>query len=801
MQLEGDQLISLTIAGRNNERTQLIFRTTDNSVDAASASVTVINQNAHGPDGGRTDFNLQRPGSKETTQKNISAIFDSILQGRHAEQANNDTAGLHANFPPSSAGLTHNTQHKTDGDLTAPMGGLGSPTGSLPGLNFDTSAFPDLLKNQLGLPPPPPYPGSSALLSNLAKASRAGITSATSPLLVNLLQTDPNLADIANFMNSKMLPPAEMSPQPKKKTRKPRKPKDKNKQTPSSGEGEIPIQSVPNPVHESYPGALPLVTSGSSSNMPSIPMVTQALPASSQPTVTYSSQGKHTSSALSSVVHSEPSRAGVYAYQKLEERTDQRLPDNTAGKIINPYTGLLEPVDSSDSSPSKSDTSIDGLSPHKNMLKRSPPKDKNIHSSAFSSNISLDVKHSSVPSTLSAEKDLLRQLPVSVSSNQYLNSLSSSLRSEHSHLNNIFPGSRCVQSASSKSLERLNVMLKEHTSSVHPETQNVHSTALSTPVHNSKSSYSVDVGFKPQTVLEGSSVPQKTMNPSLALTSSAQIGSVTSVHQQSICHIPSVSSSHSKSVSHVGEIPDHLLNNSDHNPAKTTGSPLVRSPDSENSSQSSLLHDPGMQNDIGAGLPGCTLEAKAYNHDSGVGSSSERSDDTPSEPGDPDFKSGHLEENLRLAENLSKEIIPKLETGTKTMSEIDLINAVHKNGKPTSISANLQSIVSKQNMDVTVGYAISNSIDAKFCDSKSKVDIDLFTGKDKVLSEHPFLNKVGRKGSHQNNTLMHWSSAEKLVASQLEVNRKSKPSADHQSRHPDLSPLSGRNTNSHGKFS
>ena len=102
VQLEGDQLISLTIAGRNNERTQLIFRTTDNSVDAASASVTVINQNARGPDGGRTDFNLQRPGSKETTQKNISAIFDSILQGRHTEQANNDTAGLHVNFPPSS---------------------------------------------------------------------------------------------------------------------------------------------------------------------------------------------------------------------------------------------------------------------------------------------------------------------------------------------------------------------------------------------------------------------------------------------------------------------------------------------------------------------------------------------------------------------------------------------------------------------------------------------------------------------------------------------------------------------------
>jgi hypothetical protein len=39
VQIEGDQLISLTIAGRNNERTQLIFRTAGDTVEPPNLSL------------------------------------------------------------------------------------------------------------------------------------------------------------------------------------------------------------------------------------------------------------------------------------------------------------------------------------------------------------------------------------------------------------------------------------------------------------------------------------------------------------------------------------------------------------------------------------------------------------------------------------------------------------------------------------------------------------------------------------------------------------------------------------------
>jgi hypothetical protein len=93
---------------------------------------------------------------------------------------------------------------------------------------------------------------------------------------------------------------------------------------------------------------------------------------------------------------------------------------------------------------------------------------------------------------------------------------------------------------------------------------------------------------------------------------------------------------------------ENLLNPSK-NPAKLTGSCIDRSlgVDSENSIHTGLIHDTHMQNDIGAVTSGCTeTNSKSYYNDSGVGSSSERSDDTPSEPGDSDFKSPRSENVL-----------------------------------------------------------------------------------------------------------------------------------------------------------
>ncbi|KAK3090441.1 hypothetical protein FSP39_011881 [Pinctada imbricata] len=753
VQLEGDQLISLTIAGRNNEPTQLIFRTSGDAADGTS--VTVVNPNARGAGGGTVD--LSQTNNGETTQKNIAqylrqgpSLFDSILQSTRPSALS--TADAATNQTDSLSGNTLSDRSILEGEMAT---GVSNNRG-IHGINLnqlDPAEFPQIqgmLKKHIGLPPPPPYPGGSSLLNNLAKATHANITSTASPLLVNLLQTDPQFAGIASLVNSKMLPPSETSPQPKKK-RKPRKPRDKNKQLNSPSDGEIPIQSVPNPAHDSYTMNLPLVTSGNSSSMPSIPMVTQALPASSQPSVTFSSQGKHASPSFSGLMHHDISRL-----ESFQSKSSDIPTENTSGKIINPYTGLLEPMESSDSSPSKSDTSVDGFSPHKIKLKRSP-KDKNLHRSALSGRLSTEEKPSKLP------VGMMNSLTACSTSNQYLYPLSSSLQAEQSVTNS-------------------KMTFESFHSSEKAELFKDTSSSASLSVHNSTLHSSDNVNI----AVGKSSLPPNTVNTYLSTvtnphlsTCSAQVSSVASTHPKTICHVSSASTSHNfLDFPHSRRSPEHLLNEPLYNPAKTaSGSPVVGSPDSENSSQSSLLHDSSMQNDIGAVPHGSILETKAYNHDSGVGSSSERSDDTPSEPGDSEFRSGQPEDNLRLAENLSKEIIPKIDNTVKTFNEKDVINAVHRNGKPNSISASLQNLVSKQNLDITVGYAMSNSNHAKSCDSKSMADINSIMATEKSVSEH-FLKRMEEK-SHINNTILHWSSKQKTSPRLHESGKGLLSSRDH----------------------
>ena len=71
VQIEGDQLISLTIAGRNNERTQLIFRTADDTVNVPNSSLIDSG-------GGTNDFGSPGPTNVHSTRKNIA---DYLRQG------------------------------------------------------------------------------------------------------------------------------------------------------------------------------------------------------------------------------------------------------------------------------------------------------------------------------------------------------------------------------------------------------------------------------------------------------------------------------------------------------------------------------------------------------------------------------------------------------------------------------------------------------------------------------------------------------------------------------------------------
>lgn len=305
VQLEGDQIISLTIAGRNNEHTKLIFKTANETVNGAAS---VFNK---GPSLGQPgDFN--GPGTSEASRKNIADYL------KHGSQL------LGSFLPPQLDSRRTINQDVFPGENSA------SRTPIPPGPNLlqrngpqnvhdprllqsakDQPGFPMFMDNHMNLPPPPPYPGIPA----------------TSPLLVNLLQTDA----MANFVNNKMLPPTESSSPPKKK-RKPRKPKEKNKTATPEVDMGNPI--IPNPAL----GHCGLPTSMNSSSMPSM-MVTQALPANPMSAGTCSALSERTMSSLPANSDFHPIMSGVNPQLKDFMLTNkmhhrQAHSDNTSGKII-----------------------------------------------------------------------------------------------------------------------------------------------------------------------------------------------------------------------------------------------------------------------------------------------------------------------------------------------------------------------------------------------------------------------------------------------------------------------------------
>ena len=847
VQIDGDQSISLTIAGRNNERTQLVFHTAERRETPTSVR-----------DAGGTS---KPGGTMDVTQKNITdylqqgshlSMFGSLF-GQQTLEPDNMLSGFGSEHSTSKFGVSTSVNNKIPSQsvrkfpLTSGLENATSlgqvSTGSGHNISIPSGSVPG--DSSQDLPPPPPYPHSSAFLNNIAKNVRLSQQGTPSPLLVNLLQNEPSLANINNFINSKMLPPPQASP-PIKKKRKPRKPKEKKASdgnqasatVTSESDLDIPMSMTPD---LSSVCAVPLVTSGSSSNMPTIPMVTQALPANTQPVVTYSSQGRPsvypvtTSSMAGSAfpfISSLPtipmSQEGVqrrvdvelsqYLPDKdfqhlLENDMGQYLPENTAGKIINPYTGLLEPVDNlSDSSPNKSDTSVDGFSPHKRKIspkKNSSQKRNIVNNARHPDQLKGDARtHVPITSTGFLGLDPLKQhkQAPSLDINSYIGKDLGIPASFHSSLpSQGQTGKTSMSSAMQNANTYRQTMSQYHASksSYHgqydmPTTSNYvsqhHHAPSATPsidLSGMRSTFSVN-STKPEfvplhqslyksmteselevekrtaatcvqvsTSIETASLPHhihKSVKPAICTTS------LTSPHSELLLNKPIASHSHTSktntavSVSRDSTSVGVARDNTTVSVASGNGCTLD-SPggDSENSSQSSLLHDQPTTNELPT--PGCSLETetKSYNHDSGVGSSSERSDGTPSEPGD-DFKANHVVNHEEYLNHSSKNCIETLTT-TKVVA-------------PKS-----------EAHEITVGYATVNNVQRN--NMHHNPDINSMVAMDKVLN-HPHLNnfkhhnETGNKKQKVNHvdpsvTVLHWSTKDKIISNQVDNHKHKSP--------------------------
>lgn len=572
-----DQHISLTIAGRNNERTHLVFKTADT---ISGSSVSVFDSQSPALDVLRPPG--PGPSNVEATRKNIQdylkgSLIDSLFGRGEAEKArhpgelnsrpNNIFPGhlgdpFHSRNPATTSPSTSGHSPSRSPGVAA---GPAMPPGLPPGLPFGPG------NSIAGLPPPPPYPQGSSYMNNLQKL-RFGSTS-TSPLLVNLLQNDPGLSSL---LASGKIPPIDPDAlQPPKKKRKPRKPREK-KPKPGS-EGEFSVKNVPNPV---------LSSSTSSQYSSASAMYTQSVRDHNS---LQHSQAMHNTSVQNVCDDRVPLTSEQSSVKKLEAE-----PESSAGKIINPVTGLLEPIEN------LSDTSPEKVSP-KSIGSR-PPSGKagDIISNLITTHIKSDNQDTNFGNQRTYSMELSASHKAAVGRVSQWSEKSSQLSG----------------SASSDSIEQKREAIRqEFINMIHKE--------KSKDVRKTEKSGQHNLPLKVRdhpAVLDG-----KQAVPSL--------GHATAPREEK-ASLPQERE--------VKSIPSQLLNkpllevkhNSVTNP---TGSPDSNG-DSECSSQGigiepHLGQEPSTVNAV---TP-IDQHLKSYNNDSGVGSSSERSED-PSEPGDNDYK-------------------------------------------------------------------------------------------------------------------------------------------------------------------
>ena len=593
VQIQG-QNISLTIAGKNNEHTQLVFRAADSAPPPTSKTASVMRTNTPALDG----LSPQGPGPGQNLaeKQNIEDYLRQLLPAHIAEaQAlkakNNSFLPFHG-FEPTkssmslSASVSGHTIHasssspSTNALSPSQSPGNGGPGGlKFPGLPHGLQ--PALKQALDSLPPPPPYPGDPGGHQNNIQKVRAGLQ-APRTMLVDLLQQDPTLASLLSA--GKLTPGLDPeSLQPPKKKRKPRVPREKkNKKAEQTASAAASASMVP--------------------------------PSSGVPTATLSSPG--TSRLANTDIGHLVNEFGLSnAPQALLHNTSvprnvpfsspvthmRKSDEDTAGKIINPVTGVLEPVDLSDTSPAKSDG--DKHSPRSLQGQRK--------------------------STLELQELIKTQRSLAGPQGMHANPLYNIQKAfrEHSNPHSVPPG------------------------------------GLSHSTFVSSHSVSQDIsGFNPhfQESIKNSVVKSTTKNDVLPLTVN-RLGQMlptshggNDVSSKSMCDNNSAESAgakpvelhkkvHSAQEHDVNTIPIQLLNkpllqvkqDSALQTGKPSGSPDSNG-DSECSTHSITLDTQSCPDPSGA--TSLQSDNRSYNTDSGVGSCSERSDVSPSEIADTDFK-------------------------------------------------------------------------------------------------------------------------------------------------------------------
>ncbi|KAK7100210.1 streptococcal hemagglutinin-like [Littorina saxatilis] len=408
VQIEGDRLVSLTVATPNNQRAELIIQTHNGSGQAAAAAsgapqVAPVGASVSLDPG--LPSSSDEPGSPgpsmEVTRKNIEeylrqgSLFSSLLapspgagpsgagpssdifKAPSAEggpyRANNiasdampGPSGL-SGFPPRTAfsslgGHGHGafTPPGVSGQMTGHRGPRTSgphpnvqhaPQAQLPQQQMPSqgTALPQtaaLGYNVMSLPPPPPYPHGhgAGVANNVGRQGKK--TTASSPLLINLLQTDP-MAAANNVMGSD---------KPKKKRRR----KNKQVSATATSEGLVNAQDMHSLPSDSHPASniIPPQTMPSAEEMSAVlhrqvspvPLPSPRLSAGFGPSLPSGSEHGVGNEGLRD---RKPSTASAALVNLAHSRSIEGEPFN-ADSIINPYTGLLEPRDSaSDLSPRK----------------------------------------------------------------------------------------------------------------------------------------------------------------------------------------------------------------------------------------------------------------------------------------------------------------------------------------------------------------------------------------------------------------------------------------------------------------
>lgn len=418
VQIDGDRLVSLTLATPNNPRTELIIRTHDASAQATTAGPSqasaAVGQSAFdGPPSSSDELGSPGPSSMEVTRKNIEqylrgSLFNSVLVPSSGNGAGGGpdlsapgadvfkTPSESGPFRPNNVGseilasptglanFQQRSQFSPGGNLGSGVGAFspGTPGHSgrntrlaTPGQQSQSTALPQTAAvgfNMLGLPPPPPYPhGHGGVVNNVG--SKGKKATASSPLLVNLLQTEP-MAGTGAGVNGKTL---DKPPKPKRRrTRKKDKPA-----TVTSEEEHVALGSSFPPLNPAGPFSNVLKDTGASAeekntliNRQTSPPLPLPSPRLSPGSASAPKLGVDRMVSDEWCVRSPPSSASAALAAMAES---QRLSDaESSDTIINPYTGQLEPRDSlTDLSPVKKDPHKTRTSPSvgDNMLMGNVP--------------------------------------------------------------------------------------------------------------------------------------------------------------------------------------------------------------------------------------------------------------------------------------------------------------------------------------------------------------------------------------------------------------------------------------------